>query len=221
LKEKRKRTATKSLRKTVFRLLLKIGIVLGAITIVATLCLFYMFWQIGEHEHKRALLRFGLDESKEIPDRRNDELPDAELEYDSYKRELLELVENGDVLIEYYDFVQIDSHHVWHCIYGYYGLLLGTSENLDTVLDRFGNWAKIRGLRNRVAYRGLNERNIPWKTEFIYHDKHTLYPRYGVKLTIQGESSDREPAPHSHPDYATYLSLSLRYVDVTCYERDN
>ena len=77
MKEKRKRPASKSLRKTVFLLFLKIAIALGAVMLIASLCLFYMFWQIGEHEHKRAVLRFGIDETMTIPDYRYGQLPIA------------------------------------------------------------------------------------------------------------------------------------------------
>lgn len=221
VKEKRKRPASKSLRKTVFLLFLKIAIALGAVMLIASLCLFYMFWQIGEHEHKRAVLRFGIDETKTIPDYRYGQLPIAKLEYEEYKRDILKVVEGAHLLVTRYDWIDIEPHHVWHCIFGYFGALLGTEEHLDDLLIRFESWAGESGLRSKVAYRGLDKLNIPWQTEFVYEDKYTLYPHYGLKLSVMGESSDREPSPHSHPDFKTYMRLSFRYVDVTCSGRDD
>ncbi len=214
---KRKRSPSGIRRKKWLRVMLVISTVLGAVFVIATICLFYLLWQIGDHERRRAMIRYGLDPDRKIPEEKYEYLPRAEVAFDAYKEELATLLEGSVVIETIRDEVGVDELTLWHCVYGFYVVLMGTDHSFGDVVGRIESWAHEKDWEHQESQDREPAHHDSAFKEYVRFDAkyypERIVPRSSIELIWR--PSDEIDYEHGHPKFRTHYKFRF-YYPYTC-----
>ena len=217
MKQKRKRSPKSGFRRRLLGIILKLAIVLGIVALCFLSWLIYVTIQIGDHEYKRKMRYVGMDPDMRIPRERYDQFPQAELEFEAYKQEIMDSLDDDEIVNIEADKIYIDEIFIDHCIMGNFYLLVGSEHHFYEVAERYDNWATDKGWHLRAEDAEPEHPDQLVKERYFYEASLSRFPH--PRLLVFWEPSDERPSEFGHAIYPTYYTLIVQYVDTRCHPR--
>ncbi len=180
-------------------------IALGTLSVTSIICCLTIAWGIAKYSNSTpefSTLEEIAPLMTQFPPARRERLPEAEIEYESLKQALIEVVDNTEIspfrddsYIDYWD----------HCLKGHFRIRVRTKVTFTEVIQRYNEWA----INNGWIYR-------EYEPSSFSHEKNKGSYEYLDPYDTRSERTHFTIEPSAN--HTEYYYLDLYYIDRFCDE---